>query len=112
MSPMEAHEQMDDFPMMIVDSSHQMTKINKRQLLHNEIPEIPPKISKPNLIAANEIKKISSEKRDHQSLLKLKKDIQNLIEFQSPRIALIEIPTTEFSKHSHISQNFELITLD
>jgi len=112
MSTIDEHEQTDAFPMNILDSSTQLTKINKRQLLHNEIPEIPPKISKPNLRAANEIKKISSEKRDHQSLLKLKKDIQNLIEFQSPRIALIEIATTEFSKHSHISQNFELITLD
>ncbi len=44
--------------------------------------------------------------------MKLKKQIQNLIDFQSPRIALKEIKTNDFSKNIHISQNFQLITLD
>ena len=44
--------------------------------------------------------------------MKLKKQIQNLIDFQSPRIALKEIPTNDFSKNIRISQNFQLITLD
>ena len=109
---MDEHEQTYDAQMNILDSLTKMTKINKRQQLHKEFPEVPPKISKSNLLAANEIKKISSDNTKHQSILKLKKDIQNLIEFQSSRIALIEIPTTEFSKHSNISQNFQLITLD
>ncbi len=69
MSTMDEHEQTYDVPMNILDSSTQMTKINKRQLLHKEIPEIHPKISKPKLVAANEIKKISLEKTEHQSLL-------------------------------------------
>ena len=112
MSTIEEHEQTDAFPMNILDSSAQMTKINKRQLLPKEFPEVPPKISKSNLLPTKEIKKISSDTTDHQSLLKVKKQIQNLIDFQSRRIALLEIPTSEFSKHSNISQNFELITLD
>ena len=112
MSTMDEHEGMYNFPMKILDSSTQLTKINKRQLLHKEFPEVPRKISKTDLVAPNEIKKISSDKTDHQSLLKLKKQIQNLIEFQSRRIALIKIPKTEFSKHIQISQNFQLITLD
>jgi len=112
MCTMDESEQTYDFPMNILDSSTQITKINKRQLLHKEVPEVPRKISKTDLVVANEIKKISSDKTGHQSLLKLKKQIQNLIDFQSTRIVLIEIPTTDFSKHKQIKQNFQLITLD
>ena len=82
MSIMDEHEQRYNVPMNTLDSSTQMTKINKRQILHKEIPEILPKISKPKLVAANEIKKISLEKTDHQSLLKLKKDIIILLSFK------------------------------
>ena len=44
--------------------------------------------------------------------MKLKKQIQNLIDFQSQRIALKEIPSNDFSKNIRNSQNFQLITLD
>ena len=88
MSIMDEHEQTDAFPMNFLDYSAQMTKINKRQLLPKEFPEVPPKISKSNLLPTKEIKKISSDTTDHQSLLKVKKQIQNLIDFQSRRIGL------------------------
>ena len=109
---MADNESMDDFPMKSLGSSPQTTKSKKHNLQLNELTKIPPKISKIGFVSQNEIKKISEDKTVHQSLLKLKKDIQGLINFQSPRIGLIEIATTDFSKHRQISQNFQLITLD
>ena len=98
--------------MIGLNRSNQPDKINKRQHIHKAFPDLPAKISKSNLVALKEIKKISSLKSNHQSILKLKKDIHNLIDFQRSQIGLTEIPTTHFSKHIHISQNFQLITLD
>ena len=69
MFTMDEHEGTYDFPMKTLDSSTQTTKLNKSQLLHKELHEVPPKISKSNLVAAKEIKKNSSDKTDHQSLL-------------------------------------------
>ena len=109
---MADNERTYDFSLKNLNSSNQTTKIKKHQLQVNEVTKIPPKISKIHFVSQNEGKKISGEKQDHQSLLKLKKDIQSLIDFKSPRIGLIEMPTTEFSKHVQMSQNFQLITLD
>ena len=109
---MDENEGTYDFQMNTLETSNQMTKINKGQLLHKDFPEVPAKISKSNIVAAIEIKKISLDKIEHQTLLKNKKDLQNLIEFQSPRITLIETPSSEFSKHIQISQTLQLITLD
>ena len=112
MSTIIGHETTYDFPKKSSDASTQTTKINKHQLLLNEASKIPTKISKIMYFSPTEIKNNSSDKTDHQSLLKLKKHIQTLIDFQSPRIVLIEIPTNDFDKHLHISQNFQLIKLD
>ena len=109
---MDENEGTYDFQMNTLETSNQMTKINKRQLLHKDFPEVPAKISKSNIVAAIEIKKLSLDKIEHQTLLKNKKDLQNLIEFQSPGITLIETPSSEFSKHIQISQTLQLITLD
>jgi len=112
MSTIVHNEPTYDFPMMALEASTQTPKRRKPQLLLNEFAEVTPKISKATFVAPNEIKKFSSENTDHNSLLKLKKQIQNLIDFQSLRIGLREIPTNDFSKNIHISQNFQLITLD
>ena len=106
MSTIVENEGTYGFPMMPLDSSTQTTKIL------NECAQVPTKRSKIQFDAHNEIKKIPSETTAHKSLLKLKKQIQNLIDFQSPRIALKEIPTNDFSKNIEFSKNFRLITLD
>ncbi len=98
--------------MSYVDASSQTTKIMHPQLLLNEFPQVPTNRSKIQFDTAKEIKKIPSEKNDHQSLLELKKQIQDLIDFKSHRIVLLEIPTNAFSKNLRICENFQLITLD
>jgi len=112
MSSMSRNESQYDFPMRSLDASTHTTKIMNPHLLINEFAQVPTKRSKKQFDARKEIKKIPSEKTEHQSLLKLKKQIQNLIDFQSPRIVIKEIPTNDFSKNISISQNFQLITLD
>ena len=109
---MSRNENKYDFPMTSLEGSTHTTKIMKPHLLINKFAQVPKKPSKKQFDARNEIKKIPSEKTEHQSLLKLKKQIQNLLDFQSPRIGLKEIPTNDFSKNISISQNFQLITLD
>ena len=111
MSSISRNESTYDFPMTSLDASTHTAKIMKPQLLINEIAQVPTKRSKSQFDALNEIKKIPYEKTEHQSLLKLKKQIQNVIDFQSPRIAFKEIPTNDFSKNIRISQNFQLISL-
>ena len=112
MSTMVDNEGTYEVPKKTFDSSTQATKIMKHQLLLNEVSKIPTKISKIHFVSPKETKKISADKTEPKSLMKLRKDIQNLIDFQSPRIGLIEFPTNAFSKHIHISQNLQLITLD
>ena len=109
---MSGNERRYEFPMTSLDASIHSSQTIKPQLLINESAKVPTKRSKIQFKAANEIKKSPSEKPDHQSLLKLKKLIQNLIDFQSPRSALKEIPTHDFTKNMRISQNFQLITKD
>ena len=109
---MSGNERRYEFPMTSLDASTQSTKIIKPKLLLNECAQVPTKGSKVHFDPANEIKKSPSEKSDHHPLLKLKRLIQNLIDFQSPRIALKEIPTNDFTKNIRISQNFQLIALD
>ena len=99
MSSMSRNESKYDFPMTSLEASTHTTNLMNPKLLINEFPQVPTKRSKSQFDAPNEIKKIPSEKTEHQSLLKLKKQIQNLIDFQSPRIALKEIPTNDFSKN-------------
>ncbi len=109
MSTIIGNETTYAFPKKCSDASTQTTKIKKHRILLNESSLIPTKFSKIRFVSPNEINNTSSEETDHQSLLKLKKHIQTLIDFQSPRIVLIEIPTNEFAKHLQISQNFQLI---
>jgi len=112
MSSIVENEGTYDCPMMPLDNSIQTSKTLKPELFINEFAQVPTKRSKIQFHEAIEIKKIPSEKKEHQSLLKLKKQIRNLIDFQSMRIALKDIPTNDFSKNIQISKNFQLITLD
>ncbi len=112
MSSIVENEGTYDCPMMPLDNSIQTSKTLKPELFINEFAQVPTKRSKIQFDDVNKIKKRPSEKPDHKSLLKLKKQIQNLIDFQSLRIALKDIPTNDFSKNIQISKNFQLITLD
>jgi len=95
-----------------VDASTQTMELIKDNLVSKENSQFPTNITMPGVVASNEVKEISSDKKDRQSIWKKKRQIQNLIDFQSPRIGLKEILTNDFSKNSLLSKNFQLITLD
>ena len=98
--------------LMHVDASTQTMEIFKDHLVSNEISQFPTNITRPGVVASNDVKELSSAKKDGQSIWNKKKQIQILIDFQSPRIGLKEIPTNDFSKNSMLSKNFQLLTLD
>ena len=109
---MSGNERTHDFSMTAMEAEIHSTQGKKHLLVVNELSEIPNKIIKSGFVSPIERKKILSEKIDHQSLLKLKKEIQNLIDFQSTRIALLEIPTNDFSKNIRLAECFQLIKLE
>ena len=88
------------------------TRKTKMPDLAIQLSPIPTKIPKFRSVAQDELMEKVLEKKDHQALLKQKKQIQNLIDFQSPRIVLTEFPHTDYSRNKKISINFQLITLD
>ena len=96
----------------LVDASTQTREIRKGQLLSNEIPQNPTISGNSGFVATNDIQEISSVKKDRKSGLIQKRNIQNLIDVQSHRIGLKQVPTNHFSKNSFISKEFQLITLD
>ncbi len=111
MSEVGENDRRNESPSNYLETSSQNTKINKRNLANQPSP-IPPKRPKLRTIPENEVIENVSDKKDHKLLLKQKKQIQNLIDYKSPRIILQEIPTTKFSKNNKTSTNFQLITLD
>jgi len=88
------------------------TRKTKMSDLANRLSPIPTKIPKFRSVAEDVVIQNVSDKKDHQALLKQKKQIQTLINFKSPRIVLTEFPNTEYSRNNKISINFQLITLD
>ena len=96
----------------LVDASTQTIEKRKGHLLSNEFPQNPTISGNSRFVTTNEIQEISSVKKDRKSGLIQKRNIQNLIDFRSPRIGLKQIPTNHFSKNSFISKEFQLITLD
>ena len=88
------------------------TRKTKMPDLANQLSPSPTKIPKFRSVAQDGLMEKVLEKKDHQALLTQKKQIQNLIDFQSPRIVLTEFPNTEYSRNTKISINFQLITLD
>jgi len=96
-----------NFPMTSPYGANQHTQIKKEQLTLNEASDIPKQNSKSRFVSPNKLKKT-----EQQSLSKLKKQIQLLIDFQSQRIGVLELPSNAFSKNIRISENFQLLTLD
>ena len=88
------------------------TRKTKIPDLANQLSPIPTKMPKFQSVAQDGLIEKVLEKKDHQALLKQKKQIQTLINFESPRIVLKEFPNTEYSRNQKISINFQLITLD
>ena len=57
---------------MHVDASTQTMEIFKDHLVSNEISQFPANITKPGVVASNEVKELSSDKNDRKSIWKKK----------------------------------------
>ena len=92
------HGKVSNLAKRYVDASTQTTTLKKHQCQAKEKYQIPRKILKAQFVLANPFNQPASGKKDRKSLQKLKKEIQELIDFQSARIGLIDIPTNDFPK--------------
>ena len=71
-----------------VETSYHTIEISNDQNLSNKISQIPTEIFKYGFVPTKDINEITAEKNDHHSIFKRKKQIQILIDYQSPRIGL------------------------